>query len=67
MHIINLCSGQVVHAATGAVVVDNDTHSLSSVDNDDAHCSLGDDTHPAPNPIEAACVAVQAIQGSGQH
>ena len=62
-HIVNLCSGWVVHAAVDGVE-DKDAPSLSDNDNDSPFSS-GDVIH-APNPIEAACAVVWAIQGSGQ-
>ena len=64
-HVINLCSGHVIHAVTDGAV-DNDAYSSSSNDDDDAHSSSSDDTHPAPNPIQAARAVVRAIRGSGQ-
>ena len=70
-HIVNLCSGRVIQAATGGVVADNETHSSSSDDDDDAHSSSSDDddddaTYTARNHIEAAHAVVRAIRGSGQ-
>ena len=63
-HIVNLCSGWVIHAAVDGVE-DKDAPFLS--DNDDNSPSLSGDVIHAPNPIEAACAVVRAIQGSGQH
>jgi len=65
-HMINLCSGHVICAVTDGAV-DNDAYSLSSDDNDDTHSLSSDNTHPAPNPIQAAHAVVWAIRGSGQH
>ena len=62
-HIINLCSGWVVHAATNGVE-DKDAPSLSDDDSNSPSSSC--DVPHAPNPIEAACAVVWAIQGSGQ-
>jgi len=59
-HVINLCSGHVIRAVTDGAV-DNDAYSLSSDDDDNAHSSSSDDTHLAPNPIQAACTVVRAI------
>jgi len=59
-HVINLCSGHVICAVTGGAV-DNDAYSLLSDDDDNAHSSSSDDTHPAPNPIQAARAVVWAI------
>ena len=59
-HMISLCSGHVIHAMTDGAV-DNDAYSLSSDDDDNAHSSSSDDTHLAPNPIQAACTVVRAI------
>ena len=53
-HIINLCSGWVIDAASG-VAGDKNTNSLSS-----------DDTVPS-SPIPQAWAAVRAIRGSGEH
>jgi len=52
-HIINLCSGWVIDAASG-VAGDKNTNSLS-----------GDDTVPS-SPIPQGWAAVRAIQGSGE-
>jgi len=62
-HIINLCSGQVVHATTNGV---EDKDAPFSSDDDSNSPSSSYDIPHAPNPIEAACTAVQAIWGSGQ-
>ena len=53
-HIINLCSGQVIRAATGGVADKGDTSSSGS-----------DDSIVAPNYIAQARAAVRAIRGSG--
>ena len=63
-YIINLCSGRVIHATTNGVE-DKDAPSSSDNDSDSPFSSC--DVPHAPNPIEAACAAVRAIQGSGQH
>jgi len=52
-HIINLCSGRVIDAASG-VAGDKNTNSLS-----------GDDAVPS-SPIPQARAAVRAIRGSGE-
>jgi len=65
-HMINLCSGHVIHAMTDGAV-DNNAYSSLSDDDDDAHFSSSDNTYPAPNPIQAAHTVVRAIRGSGQH
>ena len=53
-HIIDLCSGQVICAASGGV----EHADVSSSSSSDAGAS---------DPIAVACVAVQAIRGSGLH
>ena len=55
-HIVDLCSGQVIHGLSNGV--DDKDDSSSSDDNTVAVAS---------DPISAACAAVRAIQGSIQH
>ena len=52
-HIINLCSGWVINAASN-MAGDKDSNLLSS------------DSAVPSNPIDQACMVVQVIQASGQ-